>query len=138
MGMCLKVERVFERTVKLYLNNDNKTDSLNWDGPESWDDLCVPASLLRDVASLQFRNIVMSGSGHSKSLWMQALPVFDATTKKITDLHLVFSNDGWTHWYVYPGGRKIRDSRRAETLPLPDTKPPVATFIPVTSESSSA
>jgi hypothetical protein len=136
MGMGLKVERIFERTVKLYLNDEKKTDSLNWEGPESWADLCVPASLLRDVASLQFRNIVMSGSGHSTSLQMQALPVFDATTKKITDLHLVFSNVAWTDWYVYPGGRKIRDSRRAETLPLPDTKPPVATFIPVTSGSS--
>jgi hypothetical protein len=43
MGMCLKVERVFERTERLFLNNEKKADSLTWEGPETWNDILIPA-----------------------------------------------------------------------------------------------
>ncbi|KAF9176697.1 hypothetical protein BGZ51_009738 [Haplosporangium sp. Z 767] len=127
MGMSLRVERVYERSVNLYLNNDDKGDSLTWDGPESWDDLHVPASALRDVAPLQFHPIPMSGTGHSKSLFVQALPVFGAN-RRLTDMHLILSNTGWVDWYAYNGGTKTENSGRVETLPVPDNQKPLVTF----------
>ncbi|KAF8926160.1 hypothetical protein BGZ58_000141 [Dissophora ornata] len=128
MGMCLRVQRVYERSVNLYLNNEAKGNSLTWDGPESWDELRIVSSALRDVKPLQFHPIRMSGTGHSDSLFLQAFPVFNVE-KKLTDLHLVLSCEGWTHWFVYNGGTKTVGGDRLETLPMPDNKKPLITFI---------
>ncbi|KAA8893230.1 hypothetical protein FN846DRAFT_963280 [Sphaerosporella brunnea] len=129
MGMALKVKRVYERNVKLYLNDESKKDSLTWDGP-AWGELWVGANDLRDVGALQFNPIIMSGSGYSKSLYLQVLPVFNAD-KKLTNMHLALSNKGWTDWYAYPGGSHIPNPPRVETIPLPDNKKPLVTFIAV-------
>ncbi|KAG0259913.1 hypothetical protein BG011_002311 [Mortierella polycephala] len=129
MGMSLRVKRVYERSVHLFLNDEGKADSLTWDGHESSDDLRVPASALRDVAPLQFHSILMSGTGHSKSLRAQVLPVFD-NYKRLTDMNLIFSCTGWDDWHVYNGGTKTKNSGRVETFPMPDNFKPLVTFIP--------
>ncbi|KAI8601886.1 hypothetical protein EDD21DRAFT_428373 [Dissophora ornata] len=117
MGMCLRVQRVYERSVNLYLNNEAKGNSLTWDGPESWDELRIVSSALRDVKPLQFHPIRMSGTGHSDSLFLQAFPVFNVE-KKLTDLHLVLSCEGWTHWFVYNGGTKTVGGDRLSNAPV--------------------
>ncbi|KAG0361190.1 hypothetical protein BGX24_005384 [Mortierella sp. AD032] len=67
---------------------------------------------------------------HSSSLYLQALPVFNAECH-LDNLHLVRSCKGWTDWYVYNGGIKIAypiGAGRTETLPVPGKKP-LVTFI---------
>jgi hypothetical protein len=49
IGLGLRVQHVFERNVALYLNDKARGDSLTWPGPESWNDVHIPASALRDV-----------------------------------------------------------------------------------------
>ncbi|KAG0052325.1 hypothetical protein BGZ90_006519 [Linnemannia elongata] len=130
MGMSLRVERVYERAVHVYLNDEKKGDSLTWNGPESWGDCWVAASALRDVKALQFHPISMTGSGYRSGLFLQVLPAFNAD-KKLTDLHLVMSCSGWTDWYTYTGGSKTINGGRVETLPMPDNSKPLVTFIAI-------
>lgn len=130
MGMSLRVERVYERGVHVYLNGEEKSDSLTWDGPDSWNDCWVAASALRDVKALQFHPISMTGTGYRSGLFLQVLPAFNAD-KKLTDLHLVMSCSGWTDWYTYTGGSKTIDGGRVETLPMPDNSKPLVTFIAI-------
>ncbi|KAG0376022.1 hypothetical protein BGX24_008392 [Mortierella sp. AD032] len=130
LGMALRVQRVYEHSVHLYLNGEAKGDSLTWDGPSSWGDLWIASNALPDVEFLQFHPISMTGTGHSTSLFLQALPVFNAE-RHLEDLHLVLSCSGWTDWYVYNDGVKTTyaiGAGRTETLPVPG-KQPLATFI---------
>jgi len=131
MGLGLRVQRVFERNVALYLDDKARGDSLTWRGPESWNDVHIPASALRDVDFLQFHPIHMTGTGHSSSLWLQVLPSFDSL-QRLTDLNIAVSCAGWTDWYAYIGGTKTVNSGRTETLPVPNNKKPQVTFIAVT------
>ncbi|KAF9980943.1 hypothetical protein BGZ65_004495 [Modicella reniformis] len=129
MGMCLRVKRVYEHSIHLFLNDEETGSSLTWYGPESWSELHIASNAaLRDVEALQFHPINMTGGGHSHSLFLQALPVFDAE-KKLTDLHLILSCKGWSDWYVYNSGTRTTDSGRVETLPMPDNKKPLVTFV---------
>jgi hypothetical protein len=133
LGMALQVERVFEHVITMYLNNEGKRDSLTWDGPESDNKVWVAANSLRDVGSLQFHPILMTGTGHSDSLWIQVLPVFDES-KKLTDMHTVVSCKGWVDWYAYTPGSKVRNSGRKETLPLPKNKKPLVALVAAAGE----
>jgi hypothetical protein len=130
LGMALRVQRVYERSVHLYLNDERKADSLTWSGPSSWNDLWIGSSSLRDVGFLKFQSMIMTGTGHTTSLLLQALPVFNAE-HHLDDLHLVLTCSGWTDWYVYNGGVKTAHAvgaGRTETLPIPGKKP-LVTFI---------
>ncbi|KAF9116672.1 hypothetical protein BGX30_005890, partial [Mortierella sp. GBA39] len=130
LGMALRVQRVYEHSVHLYLNDEAKGDSLTWDGPSSWGDLWVASNALPNVEFLQFHPMSMTGTGHSTSLFLQALPVFNAE-RHLDSLHVVLSCRGWTDWYVYNGGVKTTYATgdgRTETLPVPG-KQPLVTFI---------
>ncbi|KAG0605689.1 hypothetical protein M758_9G080300 [Ceratodon purpureus] len=138
MGMQLQVSRVSERSVHLYLSDKRKGDSLTWPGPETWDELRVKSVDLRDVEALQYHPITMTGPGHSSSLFLQVLPAFDSH-KKLTNLHLAVSCEGWVDWYTYPGKAKFYgegEDRRLERLPMLDNPKPMVTFIPANIEDA--
>lgn len=126
MGMCLRMERVYENSVHLYLNDKGRDNSLIWRDCES-SSQADPSELIY-VGPLQFHPISMTGTGHSSSLYLQTLPVFSAE-KNLLYLHLLLSCKGWTSWYTYNGGTVRYNSGWVETLPLPDDKPPSVTFI---------
>ncbi|KAF9324318.1 hypothetical protein BG006_000673 [Podila minutissima] len=62
LGMCLRMKRVYERSVPLYLNDKSRDNSLVWARCES--NLWVASSELRDVKPLQFHPISIPGTGH--------------------------------------------------------------------------
>ncbi|KAG0227717.1 hypothetical protein BGW41_003706 [Actinomortierella wolfii] len=130
-GLSLRMQRVYEHSVNLHLNDEAKKDSLTWDGSSKWEDLHIPSKALTDVAFLQYHPIIMTGSGHSSSLFLQALPVFNAE-RRLENLHVVVSCSGWADWYLYDEGTKTsydNGTGRTETLPVPGRKP-LVTFIP--------
>ncbi|KAF9537460.1 hypothetical protein EC957_008102 [Mortierella hygrophila] len=130
LGMTLRLQRVYEHSVHVYLNDEAKGNSLTWDGPSSWGDLWVASNALPNVEFLQFHPMSMTGTVHSSSLFLQAPPVFNAE-RHLDNLHLVLSCKGWTDWYVYNGGVKTAypiGAGRTETLPVPG-KQPLVTFI---------
>lgn len=146
MGMSLRVRRVYERSVHMYFGWKVKNpigDAFNfkvakmepiltWDGPESWDDIRVKSSALRDVKPLQFFPVPMTGNGYKDGLWLQVLPVFN--DKKLTDMHLVVSANGWDDWAAYTHGSRTVDGDREETLPMPDYITPLVTHIAVSDQ----
>ncbi|KAF9936994.1 hypothetical protein BGZ67_001820 [Mortierella alpina] len=148
MGMSLRVKRVYEHSVNLRFGwklvdpigkamNFQKAELetiLTWDGPESWDDIMVKSSALRDVGPLQFHPVPMTGNGYKHGLWLQVLPVFE--DKKFVDMHLIVSADGWKEWAAYGHGTRTVDSGREETLPMPGYITPMVTHIAVTARET--
>ncbi|KAF9345311.1 hypothetical protein BGX26_003296 [Mortierella sp. AD094] len=129
LGMCLRVQRVYERYVDLSLDKEEKSNSLTWGGKETWDDIRVKSRDLRHVNHLQFHHIPMSGSGHKDSLYLQVLPGINEH-KMLTNLNILFSCKGWADWYAYNGKAREVEEYRDEILAMPESHPPMVTFIP--------
>ncbi|KAF9999538.1 hypothetical protein BGZ80_002399 [Entomortierella chlamydospora] len=120
-------ERVYERYVTLSLSDEM---DMTWGGIDKWDDIKVKKSDLRYVNHLQFHPIAMSGSGHVNSLYLQVLPGFNEQ-KMLTNLHIIFSCESWANWFAYKGESREVEEYRDEVLAMPESHPPLVTFIPV-------
>lgn len=105
LGLMLRVEEVYRCAVpELWLDDRRIGESLNWSGGPGWDELHVPCAALANAEGVKFSEIKMMGEGHSDSLWLAALPVFDGGD--VRDLHIVLSCEGWNDWYAYTLGEK--------------------------------
>lgn len=105
LGLMLRVEEVYAHAIpELWLDERCLGESLSWPGGPGWDEIHVPNWALANVAGVKFSGIKMVGEGHSDSLWLTALPVFDGD--EVTDLHIALSCEGWNDWYAYVVGDK--------------------------------
>ncbi|KAG0342188.1 hypothetical protein BG000_006322 [Podila horticola] len=132
MSMALRVKRVYQRAVRLHVNDLGMPGSLTWNTQGlTWAELRVPQSSLGLVKNLQYHPVFMTGAQKS-SLYLQVLPVFDKQNDiwKLDDLCLVLSCKNWKDWYVYDyEGRTSTCKGIIETLPTP--RNPLVTFVPV-------
>lgn len=121
VGLMLRVEEIYTHTINIWVDDRGAQDSMGWSGGPGWNDIYIPQRALSRVGGLQFSNIGMSGTGYSKGLWIQTLPVFD-DKKELKDVHLALSNNGWTNWYAYTVGKKEKSSGR-QLLAYPNYNP---------------
>ncbi|QPC76892.1 hypothetical protein HYE68_007644 [Fusarium pseudograminearum] len=123
MGMMLRVEEVYRRSINVWVDGRKKGDSMGWSGGPGWNQIHVPDKSLRSVQGLQFHNIRTPGGGSTQHLYIQTLPVFDKE-KKLKDLHIALSNSGWEDWYAYVVGEK-GESQGTDLLAYPGFRPSI-------------
>lgn len=130
VGLMLRVEEVYTHDLALWIDDRHAEDSMGWSGGPGWNDIHVADKLFRHVTGLQFSNISTTGEGHSSSLNIQALPVFNKDgSNPVQHLHLALSCAGWGDWYAYTQGRQGPSNTNSRKLMIYPRYSPATTLM---------